>query len=464
MNKITYLNELETALDALPRHLRDQKMYEYERYFYEQELNGVDEGEILKKLKDPQDVAAETKARSVIDYAESKPTFENISRAVAASLSLGILSIFVILIPVSIVGLFVLALFLISLLLLFCPIILLASAISRGIVDSISNVFFAISYSGLGLVFIIVIFKILEYIYRLILKYLLWYIKTVKGSVRKWRNSFYWAFSVCCLFTAATIIWFSYDKNKYGTKQYDKTFKDDAFDNVSINLDNTELRIKQGNQFRVKYDGDNDILINIVDKTLKISDKRSKTRGYAIDMNPFHENKKTLTIEMPDKMIKRLNLSSGAGSVRISDVDLENTSIQSINGEVVIKNSNLDALDSKTNNSSTYISKSNIENSNIKVVIGTLQIDKSQIKQSIFLNDHGDIEFKNMPSKVDAKASTKQGDIRFKYDSKPEDTILKLNPGTGDSVVKNKTFTNGKVGKSDNVLEFYTIDGNIKVE
>ncbi|ENJ18232.1 hypothetical protein O393_00059 [Staphylococcus aureus M0244] len=196
MNKITYLNELETALDALPRHLRDQKMYEYERYFYEQELNGVDEGEILKKLKDPQDVAAETKARSVIDYAESKPTFENISRAVAASLSLGILSIFVILIPVSIV---VLALFLISLLLLFCPIILLASAISRGIVDSISNVFFAISYSGLGLVFIIVIFKILEYIYRLILKYLLWYIKTVKGSVNE-EILFYWAFSVCCLF------------------------------------------------------------------------------------------------------------------------------------------------------------------------------------------------------------------------------------------------------------------------
>ncbi|CAC6073943.1 exported protein [Staphylococcus aureus] len=53
-------------------------------------------------------------------------------------------------------------------------------------------------------------------------------------------------------FTAATIIWFSYDKNKYGTKQYDKTFKDDAFDNVSINLDSTELRIKRGNQFRVK--------------------------------------------------------------------------------------------------------------------------------------------------------------------------------------------------------------------
>lgn len=38
MNKITYLNELETALDALPRHLRDQKMYEYERYFMSKNL------------------------------------------------------------------------------------------------------------------------------------------------------------------------------------------------------------------------------------------------------------------------------------------------------------------------------------------------------------------------------------------------------------------------------------------
>ncbi len=40
-------------------------------------------------------------------------------------------------------------------------------------------------------------------------------------------------------------------------------------------------------------------------------------------------------------------------------------------------------------------------------------------------------------------------EIFFKYDSKLEDTILKLNPGTGDSVVKNKTFTNGKVEKAN---------------
>lgn len=74
-------------------------------------------------------------------------------------------------------------------------------------------------------------------------------------------------FSVCCLLQQQPLFGSAMIKTN-GTKQYDKTFKDDAFDNVSINLNSTELRIKQ-NQFRVKYDGDNDILINIVDKTIE---------------------------------------------------------------------------------------------------------------------------------------------------------------------------------------------------
>lgn len=60
---------------------------------------------------------------------------------------------------------------------------------------------------------------------------------------------------------------------------------------------------------------------------LKVSDKRFKIRGYVIDMNFFYENKKMLMIEMFDKMIKCLNILFGVGSVRISDVDLENISI-----------------------------------------------------------------------------------------------------------------------------------------
>ena len=37
----------------------------------------------------------------------------------------------------------------------------------------------------LGIIFIVLTFKIMHIVHKLILRYLLWYIKTVKGSVRE---------------------------------------------------------------------------------------------------------------------------------------------------------------------------------------------------------------------------------------------------------------------------------------
>ena len=59
MDKITFLNELELALDDLPRREKDNKMYEYENLFYEEELKGKTEEQIVNKLKDPYDIAKE---------------------------------------------------------------------------------------------------------------------------------------------------------------------------------------------------------------------------------------------------------------------------------------------------------------------------------------------------------------------------------------------------------------------
>ncbi|MFI6127613.1 HAAS signaling domain-containing protein [Staphylococcus pasteuri] len=170
MDKITFLNELEVSLDELPKKEKDKKMFDYEHYFYEEELKGKSEAEIVKELKEPEDIAKQVKASSAIEYAEVKPTFHNIIRAVTASLSLGLLSIFLVLIPVF---------------LIFMPLILVISSIYKGIHDSTSNILFSIAYSGLGLMLIVLTFKVLEGIYRLILKYLKWYIKTIKGRVQR---------------------------------------------------------------------------------------------------------------------------------------------------------------------------------------------------------------------------------------------------------------------------------------
>ncbi|EHR81579.1 PF08006 family protein [Staphylococcus epidermidis VCU118] len=97
MDKITFLNELELALDDLPREEKDSIMHKYENLFYEEELKGISESQIIKKLNDPYHISKEVKARSAIHYASYKPTLANIVRAILASLSLGILSLFIIL-------------------------------------------------------------------------------------------------------------------------------------------------------------------------------------------------------------------------------------------------------------------------------------------------------------------------------------------------------------------------------
>nr|WP_256277566.1 DUF1700 domain-containing protein [Staphylococcus sp. HMSC065D11] len=87
MDKITFLNELELALDDLPREEKDSIMHKYENLFYEEELKGISESQIIKKLNDPYHISKEVKARSAIHYASYKPTLANIVRAILASLS-----------------------------------------------------------------------------------------------------------------------------------------------------------------------------------------------------------------------------------------------------------------------------------------------------------------------------------------------------------------------------------------
>ena len=53
MDKITFLNELETELDDLPRKEKDKVMNEYEDIFYNQETKGKTDAQILDDLKNP---------------------------------------------------------------------------------------------------------------------------------------------------------------------------------------------------------------------------------------------------------------------------------------------------------------------------------------------------------------------------------------------------------------------------
>ncbi|MEB8211264.1 DUF1700 domain-containing protein [Staphylococcus succinus] len=183
LDKITFLNELEQELDNLPRSERDKVMYEYEEYFFDQENEGKNEYQIIGALESPKKIGKEITAKNAIASAEYRPNVRTIVRAIMASLGMGILSLLIILIPMIFVGIFMFILLLFSLFLTLSPVLLIINGFfNNNFSFAISNYLFAISYTGLGIVLFVFIAKLAKFVYRLILKYLRWNIKTIRGS------------------------------------------------------------------------------------------------------------------------------------------------------------------------------------------------------------------------------------------------------------------------------------------
>ena len=158
-------------------------MYKYESMFWLKNNKGKQNNKLLQNAGTAK-YCQNFKAKSAISYAEFRPNLRNVVRAVMASLSLGVLSTLFILIPTLIVGMILMLILVMACVLTLTPIILMLVSLWRHIPDSLSNILFGLSYSGLGLIFIVLALKLVNLIYRLIIKYLMWYIKTVKGSVQ----------------------------------------------------------------------------------------------------------------------------------------------------------------------------------------------------------------------------------------------------------------------------------------
>ncbi|MFC3610731.1 HAAS signaling domain-containing protein [Staphylococcus piscifermentans] len=185
LNKITFLNDLESELRWLPRKEQDRIMFHYEDIFYEGERKGRSEVEILESMESPKKIAKEIYAQHAIDNAESAPNAQNVTKAVLATVGIGLLTLVIILIPLIFVVIIMLAMLLISLVLLLSPIIMAFANILDGFSHFLfSDFLFSIGYLGLGIIFIVLIFKLAEILYKLILKYLRWNLKLIKGSMQ----------------------------------------------------------------------------------------------------------------------------------------------------------------------------------------------------------------------------------------------------------------------------------------
>ncbi|NIK78415.1 putative membrane protein [Paenibacillus castaneae] len=94
-----YMNELEGLLMKVPEQVRKEWLYDYYIHFQQAHENGQTEEEAARELGDPRLIAGELLLGYRVDQAESNNSFSKLSRAVFATVSLGLFNIIFILGP-----------------------------------------------------------------------------------------------------------------------------------------------------------------------------------------------------------------------------------------------------------------------------------------------------------------------------------------------------------------------------
>lgn len=101
MNKEAYLNELAQNLKTLPPEELTDIMVEFREHFEFAQLSGRSEAEVISKLGNPRLVAREVLTQSHIEKADKSPTLISVTRAVMATVSLGLFNLIIVMSPLS---------------------------------------------------------------------------------------------------------------------------------------------------------------------------------------------------------------------------------------------------------------------------------------------------------------------------------------------------------------------------
>lgn len=271
-------------------------------------------------------------------------------------------------------------------------------------------------------------------------------------------------FVIC--FSLACISWFTFEKQDNKTNKEHENIDHKTIDSLNVNTKFAKVNVKHGKRLSISYKGTKDIKIDKHNGHLKISEINNNEDHYGLNFNPFRKMDSELTITVPKQQEKSLNMNLNSETIHISDLNLGKVNIKTTyNGGdgLYVKHTQFENLKFRSKSAPVYIRDCVIKNSDIKTT-REINVKNSLLKSALLLSKRSNIKLTHMKSTSDIKASTNEGNILMSYATKPKDTLLKLNPDDGKVQVDNKYFKNGKVGNSDNVLEFYTDSGNIHIK
>lgn len=138
------------------------------------------------------------------------------------------------------------------------------------------------------------------------------------------------------------------------------------FDQISIDTNNLNIRIKKGDHYRVLFEGNQKLIpeVEVKEKRLIIKDKSGSIiiNGNLFDLLKKHALVPQMTIELPDKEIKKVNIDSSNGNIKVQNVAVNQGKIALSNGNVAVDHSLAEGYELDTANGNVVINGSNVGN------------------------------------------------------------------------------------------------------
>jgi uncharacterized membrane protein len=182
--KTRYMSELQHLLRKVPEQQRQEWLYDYEQHFELAALNGKSEAQAAAELGEPRMIAAELMLGYRVVEAEAKQKFSGLSKAVFATVSLGLFNIVFVIGPYLAVAATLLALWVSAAALGLAGIVAVGESFWSGTFTLPQALSLGLVFGSLAFLLILALKVLTRLFYAATLKYLKWNTRLVKGDAK----------------------------------------------------------------------------------------------------------------------------------------------------------------------------------------------------------------------------------------------------------------------------------------
>ncbi|AUS08034.1 hypothetical protein C1X05_03810 [Laceyella sacchari] len=183
MKKNEFINQLRAQLKDLPAAEREEIISDYEEHFRHAKEKGRTDEEVIKRLGNPKTIAKEFTADYHLGEAKANHSLPSLTRAVFASLGLGLFNLILVLAPfVAVVG-FIFSLYVLSGAFVLTPLVAVAAfAWESSVAKAIFNLFVTLILAGAGMMLYAGMNRASKAVIRWFTRYLQANLKIIKGE------------------------------------------------------------------------------------------------------------------------------------------------------------------------------------------------------------------------------------------------------------------------------------------